>query len=629
MNTRVQRFFTLILLLLVAFGLRMYAIDRQDIWGDEAYSIWFSRQPWAQVIASDTDPHPPGHPVVLALWLRATGITPLAVRTLSALQNFLIIPIVYILGKRSFGNQTAFLAATFAAISPGLLYHAQETRMYSQVALFMGLACYFFLRLLEPRPPRAGWWGYVITALAAGYTHYYAFFVIVAQNLIMGLHLYRNLHVARQKHWKTFWRWCGTQLILIAAYVPWVLVQQDFLSGKASYRITEWTLATLTKITQETFTGIGAGLALTPTTAQAVMLPMAVTGAIGMLSLLQAKMPARAIAAFLWIPVGIAWIVNPLMPFFFPRYLLVVAPAFYLLLAAGVTLLTRLWRPLGLISIAALLLGSSIGTHAYYVDKLHIRGRYGQMMNYIAEHAQEGDALLWTNSLQVRILEYYQPRGLASYFITASNPPTAPQTGETLETIVAKHPRLWLVRFGNQAEYDPIDIINTWLATHTSKAHFSTWDGSDLALYISHSNTTTLVNPIQFTLGETISLSDYSVSANSLAPGDTLILTLYWSTHSPITSRYTVFTHLLDSTGTLWAQMDSEPLGGSLPTDRWPIDSRIQDNYALMVPASTPPGTYTLQVGMYVLETGIRLPVQETGQDHIILQTIEVQSNTY
>lgn len=621
---RYCQYLFLTLLLLTAFGMRLYAIDQQDIWGDEAFSIWLSRQPLAQVIAGGADTHPPGYPLMLALWLRVVGVSPLAVRTLSALQSFLLIPVIYILGKRAFASQTGFLAAFFAALSPGLLYYAQETRMYSQAVLFSALSCFFFLRTIESRPTWITWLAYIGSALAAGYTHYYTFFVICAQNLVMAIWLLVRLRAARQNSQKTFVRWSSVQLALICAYVPWILAQQSFLSSKASARIAEWTLTTLLHITLEALTGIGAGLSLIPTEAQALMLPFLVTGIVGMSGLIQARTHSRAIAAFLWVPIGIAWLVNPIMPFFFPRYLLVIAPAFYLLVAAGITVLARLWRPLGLLSATVLLLNSGLGAHAYYADAYYVRGRYGQMMQYVTAHIQSGDALLWANPLQVRILEYYQPRELATYLITAGNPPGNPQTGETLDVIIARHPRLWLVRFGNQAEYDPTDSINSWLATHASKAHYSTWDGSDLALYIPKITIASPIHPLEFALGDTIHLVGYRLSAVPLAPGDTLMLTLYWRADAPVAGRYTVFTHLLDASGTLWAQMDSEPQGGSLPTDRWPTGDVIQDNYALTLPADAPPGKYTLQVGMYVLETGVRLPISETHEDFIILQNVEV-----
>ena len=54
-GVRGRRFHPWILLVvLLAFGLRLYAIERQDIWGDEAFSIWLSSQPLPEVMAGGT-----------------------------------------------------------------------------------------------------------------------------------------------------------------------------------------------------------------------------------------------------------------------------------------------------------------------------------------------------------------------------------------------------------------------------------------------------------------------------------------------------------------------------------------------------------------------------------------------
>ena len=102
-----------------------------------------------------------------------------------------------------------------------------------------------------------------------------------------------------------------------------------------------------------------------------------------------------------------------------------------------------------------------------------------------------------------------------------------------------------------------------------------------------------------------------------------------WEALAPMEARYTVFTHLLDATDQIRAQIDSEPQGGGLPTDRWTVGQVVQDNYALEVAADASPGPHTIEVGMYLLETLDRLPVRdpETGEplgDRILLGTVEV-----
>ena len=88
------------------------------------------------------------------------------------------------------------------------------------------------------------------------------------------------------------------------------------------------------------------------------------------------------------------------------------------------------------------------------------------------------------------------------------------------------------------------------------------------------------------------------------------------------------FVHLLDDEGRLIAQRDGEPVGGSRPTSTWPADDVVSDNQGLLIPEGTPPGEYRLIAGMYLADTGERLPVlDERGQasgDAVFLHTIRV-----
>jgi hypothetical protein len=91
---------------------------------------------------------------------------------------------------------------------------------------------------------------------------------------------------------------------------------------------------------------------------------------------------------------------------------------------------------------------------------------------------------------------------------------------------------------------------------------------------------------------------------------------------------YTVFTHLLDAKRQIWGQMDSIPLRGEAPTTGWIPGEIITDSYDLVMEPAAPPGSYTVEVGMYDATTGQRLPVLDaSGQakdDRILLQGTEV-----
>jgi 4-amino-4-deoxy-L-arabinose transferase-like glycosyltransferase len=122
---------------------------------------------------------------------------------------------------------------------------------------------------------------------------------------------------------------------------------------------------------------------------------------------------------------------------------------------------------------------------------------------------------------------------------------------------------------------------------------------------------------VQF--GQSIALLGVDLPPAPLQPGQVLTFTLHWQALAPIAQNYTVFTHLLDSTGTLQAQQDNAPLQGRYPTSGWAAGETIIDPYTLPLPATLAPGDYTLRVGLYLAETGRRLPLKNGASDFVDL----------
>lgn len=144
-----------------------------------------------------------------------------------------------------------------------------------------------------------------------------------------------------------------------------------------------------------------------------------------------------------------------------------------------------------------------------------------------------------------------------------------------------------------------------------------------------------IAHPLDLRLGPAIRLAGYDLAQDSLAAGDALVMTLYWQTDQPLAARYKVFTHLLGqvfNAGTgnfIWGQVDSEPVGGEAPTTAWTPGEIIADRYTIAVAADAPPGQYTLEIGLYGLVNGQRLPVSTAGGqplgDTVNLGVITVQ----
>ena len=131
-------------------------------------------------------------------------------------------------------------------------------------------------------------------------------------------------------------------------------------------------------------------------------------------------------------------------------------------------------------------------------------------------------------------------------------------------------------------------------------------------------------HPLTATLGGQVELLGYDLSAETIARGDTLTLTLYWRALVEMDESYTVFTHLLAPDGSITGQRDNSPVGGTYPTNLWLAGEVITDVYEIPVRADAAPGAHRLEVGMYVAETGARLAIGGGPDDFIVLQTITI-----
>lgn len=120
----------------------------------------------------------------------------------------------------------------------------------------------------------------------------------------------------------------------------------------------------------------------------------------------------------------------------------------------------------------------------------------------------------------------------------------------------------------------------------------------------------------QFALG--VSLSGYAWLPEEVAPGDEVTLRLWWEASGPLDADYQVFAHMLDSSGTLISQADGPPQGGRLPTSFWE-EEIVVDDHAFVIPVEGFSGNTKVQVGLYQLVDGSRLPrANEAGPSDFV-----------
>ena len=117
-------------------------------------------------------------------------------------------------------------------------------------------------------------------------------------------------------------------------------------------------------------------------------------------------------------------------------------------------------------------------------------------------------------------------------------------------------------------------------------------------------------------------LLGYDLDRTEATTRETVRLTLYWRAISedPLTTSYTVFTHLLSEDRRLVGQHDGIPAGGERPTMSWVPGEVIADVHEMEFTDLEYRGQALIEVGLYDSHTVERVPTVE-GSDHLILSS--------
>jgi tRNA A-37 threonylcarbamoyl transferase component Bud32 len=126
-------------------------------------------------------------------------------------------------------------------------------------------------------------------------------------------------------------------------------------------------------------------------------------------------------------------------------------------------------------------------------------------------------------------------------------------------------------------------------------------------------------------LDDKVLLMACDLEDESLEPGETLKLVLYWRALQQIQESYAVFVHVARADGAILVQQDVQPRGGTHPTSSWEAGELVKDPYGLTIPSDASPDIYWLKVGMYSRATLQRLPVVDPGQARVLQDSVLVK----
>lgn len=163
------------------------------MWFDEVYSWNISLETPEDIVKiASGDIHPPLFYITLKAWTNIFGDSVLAMRMMSTVFVMLGMFILYRLCLLiKITDKRTLLILALYAVSPVLIYYAQEVRMQS-LNLFLTLASsFFFLKFLYNKKNLYGalW---AICAMLSIYTHYFALLILFSQLIIIAVKYYQK-----------------------------------------------------------------------------------------------------------------------------------------------------------------------------------------------------------------------------------------------------------------------------------------------------------------------------------------------------------------------------------------------------------------------------------------------------
>lgn len=470
----------ILLVILLAFGLRVGLVDYQSLWRDEVDAIRFSDE-IDQIITAENIPAElrafltrPGHNgplyyIMLRIWRIPFGETEFALRYLSVLGGVLMVALIFRLARAfNFGLPVASLAALLVATSPYLIWYSQEAKMYTLLPSLVLLAAFAYRRALIapsdtnkiPRWQMVGWWALFVVATSL------SFYIHILSPLMMAV--YAVWAILQIDDLKRHWRgWLAAMACLTLPYLFLLGWQLDLLrrvlsggfeSGHSFYPFPEQ-VSLLAHV-------YSSGVLRTELSRIAIGLSifLLLLGLVAPPSLLKNIDYRRrfVFGAWLVLPNILIYVVSLQAPIFEDRYLIYLAPAFYLLMSVG---LFALWRRVALAGAAVLVV--FIGFNLWIGQgqtSIPIKPDFRAASTYIQSHTQTTPPTVMVQMPYLQYtFDYYYP---AEYQLLeglwTNNGRSEAEVAQEMSQRVAGVSSLWLV-VSEEAMWDERRLTRQWL----------------------------------------------------------------------------------------------------------------------------------------------------------------------
>jgi mannosyltransferase len=413
------------LAILVAAWTEIRSLDSRSLWIDEVLSRTYASQSLGGLFSFFVhgELNMALYHLFLHYWLRL-GDGEAALRSLSVVFALMTLPFAYVLGKRLVSARVGVLATVLLALNGAFYSFAREARSYSLTILLVTAASYFFIRALDSG--RASDWSfYVVTAVLAVYAHLFAMTVVLAHFLSLGLRRGRPVDKTSAS---------------IAAVAAVALLSPAVLYVVTGDRSLTTDPDTNLRDVPDLFRWYASGN-------RPLLLLFLFGAVIAVVAAARRRVrfgsdsvwPESFLIVWLAVPIlaalAVSYTIDPIFEF---RYLLVVLPAFILLVAVGIA---RASAPVLFAVLTLAVLGASVRTldlcqPGCSTPTQDFRGA----THFIRLHAKPRDEIFFDPAYLSYAFAYYAPRTEISHWSAHSG---LPQVGRDRPSSAAQ--RVWVL----------------------------------------------------------------------------------------------------------------------------------------------------------------------------------------
>ncbi len=578
--------------ILVAFFLRAYRLADKNIWWDEGWSVWLSQKDLAWIaLRTAADEHPPLHYWMLHFWNLLAGTDAFAGRFISLAFGVLTIALLYRIGKRVGGAWIGVLAALFLATARFHVWWSQDIKNYTPSIFFAFAAVWFALELMadsrwqiadastrhSPQSAiRYSLLGYAIFAALAMWTHYLAALVLLALNLYVLIVFIRALYVSRftfrsaiRNLQSAILAWLIANLLAAALFAPWMVL---YLQNAAAWSAAPaFDFSLFLKLVA---TVLPLGVTTNIDNYAALTIALTLLAAIPVIGILYSVFRRRSLNTEHGSLITDHWTLNaehgslntdhwllftlivalpPILlyalsltpvSFFAPkiqaRYLLVLSPAYVMLLALGIATLRKFSIYLALAATLFVLAANAFVLNEYYADR-RLTDDYATLANTINSFARQGDVVLLDTDQEWPTFLYYLRAPLEWLGAPNGKPMDAGAADALAQQARARGSAVWLVTIPDALATDPQHLLETRLARAMGKQYERTVGDKRLTLYAPAPRDFVNVARENFApqypradqVDMNARLLGFDLPVRELNAGDTLRLVTYWSAAYP------------------------------------------------------------------------------------------------